>query len=203
MVPPSAGKYSPGDAYRSESGFTLIEMIAAIGLSALLLGVLAQFTYSIAGLWSRNDQAYRRQYVLRSIEQTLYQDFSVAYSSPYLPEPALKGNEYEVTFWQETNAGLVRVRYNYDSANQTVYRSSGFWGDQSEAAVLFQEVIDWRFEYFQVSTKNWLIEWEPEQPTELPSLIRLTVRTKLGAAGPFTVPARSWHPEVDVDELSR
>ncbi|HEY8463057.1 MAG TPA: type II secretion system protein GspJ [Bacillota bacterium] len=182
----------------AEAGVTLLEMIAALSLTAFLLGILSQLLYSGARLWEHQSRSYQWQHQLRLVYQTLYHDFSNAVCGVYLPENAIKGDDLKVQLWGETPSGLYRITYQYDSATGTVTRTVGRWGEEAEAVPLFKGIKSWKLEYFEATWKSWVAEWDPEQKDELPSLIRVTLATKAGRLGTLTFPVKVWYQR---DEL--
>ncbi|HYH01883.1 MAG TPA: hypothetical protein VEC37_02180, partial [Bacillota bacterium] len=104
---------------QNESGVTMLEMVAALSLTALLLGILSQLLFSGVRLWSKQDLFYQQQHRFKFVYQTLYNDFSAAFASTYLPEPALKGDDAKVQLWSETENGLVQITYHFDYTDQT------------------------------------------------------------------------------------
>lgn len=181
---------------RNENGFTLIEMLGSLALSAVLFGILSQFVFSCGSLWVRNDRNYQQQHELKLVYQTLYSHLAQLYPGPYLPGKAVTGDTTQISFWQETNEGLLQVKYRYDSETQQVYYTQGFWKNQSQEISLFREIIDWQLEYYQATTQNWINHWESDSQNELPQLIRVRVRTKTSDLGVLTFPVKAWHREV-------
>lgn len=173
----------PDHSHSKETGYTTMEMVAAITLTALILAILAQFLLSGVRLWDKNNQAFGKERELKVIYQTLNRDLTAMYYHPFLPEPPILGNEQELIFWQEGTAGLVRVKYWYDQGTKEVYRSAGFWGSEPEGRILFKGVTSWKFEYFEPHTRDWLLEWEPKQTRPLPGLIRVTFKTEKSNVG--------------------
>ncbi|MGE5605160.1 MAG: hypothetical protein ACM3YE_05655 [Bacteroidota bacterium] len=176
----------------NENGMTLAEVVAALALTSLLLGLLSQFLYTTVGLWSKNDKAYRYQHQLKYVYQTLANDFETVFTSRFLPEEPFQGEELQLSFWSENYHGLEQIRYRYDFENKTLWRSAGFWGSEPEARKLFTGISEWRFEYFEPKKRNWVLYWKPSYRTELPSLVKITARTELGVLGPlvFSIKAR-------------
>ncbi len=187
----------------NERGFTLIEMLAAICISALLLGVLAEFLFSCTGLWAKSDRGYQREQQLKFIYQMLERDFISIYPGTYLGElPAIEGDETRCAFWLETGQGLVRVQYRYDQENGKVYRVSGVAGSDPTEKTLFDDVTIWKIEYYDAFAQNWLLQWQV-RPTEreiLPKLLRVSVQTKLANFGTLTFPIKAWRPEAKPNE---
>jgi type II secretory pathway component PulJ len=176
----SVAKHLKGHVFPSENGLTLLETLAAISLTAVLLGVLSQLLFSGVRLWGKQNYSYRLQHQQSIVYQNLLMDFERAVVRPYLPEPALQGDELRLVFWADTAAGLVRMTYHYQPEEKTLYRAAGFWGQTPEGASFIKELRDWKFEYFDPKTENWVGEWNPERKDRFPRLIKVSVATKYG-----------------------
>ncbi len=183
--------------FTKENGMTLAEVLAALALTAVLLGLLSQFLYNSVGLWSKNDKAYRTQHQLKYVYQTLANDLGTVFASSLLPEEPFQGEELTLDFWSENSRGLEQIRYRYDFETKALWRSAGFWGSEPEARKLFAGVSEWRFEYFEPSKRNWVLYWKPSYRTELPSLVRITAKTDLGVLGPFVFSIKTRRNEED------
>jgi hypothetical protein len=182
-------------ALPNEAGITLLEMVAAITITAFMLAILSQFLFTGLRLWSKQDRGYQQQHRLKLIHKTLYNDLSTLLAGNYLPEYSVKGNDTRLQFWSEASTGLVWITYNYDSEKQVVYRSEGFWGQEAPEIPLFKEITKWQFEYFDPKWKNWVSEWRPNLKITIPELIRVAVSTKTANLGTLTFPLKAWHEE--------
>jgi hypothetical protein len=182
-------------ALPNEPGVTLLEMLAAITITAFMLAILAQFLFSGVRLWDKQDRGYQQQHRLKLIHQTLYNDLSTVLAGNYLPEYSVKGDDAKLQFWSEATTGLVQITYYYDREQQIVYRSAGFWGQVPQDIPLFKEITEWKFEYYEPKWKNWVAQWNPEQKMIIPALVRVTVATKTGNLGTMTFPLKAWHEE--------
>ena len=176
---------------KNEAGLTLIEMLVTLSITAFLFLVLSQFLLSGVQLWAKNDHAYRRQHLLNLVFQSLNRDLGAMIPGGYLPEVAASGDQYQFKCWIENEQGLIQLEYRYDQQERKVYRIVGFWGGQPVEKVLLEEVDDWKFEYFQAHSKRWLITWSPEQRSEVPALIKVTFKTKLGDLGSMIIPVNT------------
>jgi hypothetical protein len=187
----------PGNGinWRSESGVTLLEVVAALGIIVILLAVLSQLLDTGSRLWMKNDRAYQRQHQLHDINLTLAQDLSQAYASDLLPGKALTGDETKLVLWRETPQGLQQVTYRYDAPTSTIYRSAGFWGEHGDEKTVFYDIVRWKFEYFAGGSKSWKSIWEPELKAELPALIRITVATATNDLGSQVISVEAWHDD--------
>ncbi len=171
-----------------ENGMTLAEVLAALALTTVLLGMLSQFLYSSVSLWSKNDKVYRKQHQLKYVYQTIANDLGGVFSSRFLPEEPFKGEENRLNFWNESPRGLKYIGYRYDYEAKALWRSAGLWGSVPEERKLFTGISEWRFEYFEPKKRNWVLYWEPSFPGELPSLVKITAKSDLGILGPFVFP---------------
>jgi Type II secretory pathway, component PulJ len=173
---------------------TLVELLASLSLMVVLLMVLSEFLYSGTRLWDKNDRAYERRQLLRSVAQTFNADLDLLVNSPFLAEAAFIGDEYGFVFWAETGDGLIQVKYSYDQQNQKVIKSVHFWGGKPVENTLFHGIKDWRIEYFRKKTENWELQWSPATKNEIPALIRVTFKTE-NTRGEVVVPIKAWHDE--------
>ena len=180
---------------KSEAGYTLIEILFVLAITAFLLVILSEFLFSGMRLWAKNDQAYRRQHQIKLVYQVINKELSTLYINPYLPDKALTGTDIEAEFWKESTAGLVKVKYRYEQTEHILYRSVGFAGTTPSETALFKNIKDWKFEYYQPHTQNWVLEWDPKEKTSVPSLIRISIATKESDLGTFTIPVKAWHSE--------
>jgi prepilin-type N-terminal cleavage/methylation domain-containing protein len=185
---------------QNEQGMTLIELLASLSLIAILLAVLSQFLYSGVRLWGKDDQAYERRRQLLVISQTLSTDLASLVNSPYLAEPAMKGDEYGFDFWRTTHDGLVQINYRFDQSEGKVFKSAGFWGSKPQENPIFTQVKEWKIEYFRLKTKNWESDWQPtDNKTDIPSLIRITFRVGTNNQEVLVIPIKAYHSESDTD----
>jgi type II secretory pathway component PulJ len=183
--------------WRSDSGVTLLEVVAALGIMVLLLAVLAQMLDTGSRLWLKSDRAYQTPHQLQDLYTILTQDLSQAYTSDFLPGKALTGDATQLSLWRETSVGLEQVTYRYDAVTKTLYRSAGFWGEHCEEKAAFSDLADLKFEYYAATAKNWQYNWEPERKTTLPALIRITAKSALHDLGTQVIAVEAWHDEAD------
>jgi hypothetical protein len=189
----------PGSVYswRSDSGTTLLEVVAALGIMVLLLAVLAQLLHTGGRLWLKSDRAYQMPHQLQDLQNLLGQDLHQAYASDFLPGRALSGDATQLALWRETPRGLEQVTYRYEASAKTLYRSAGFWGERCEAEAAFTGLAAWKFEYYAAVAKNWQYNWEPERKSTLPSLIRITAATPAHDLGSQVIAVEAGHDEAD------
>jgi hypothetical protein len=176
-----------------ETGYTTIELVAAITLTALILAVLAQFMLSGVKLWEKSSQAFSKQQQLKNIYQTLNRDLSAMFFQAYLPDAAVVGNDQELTFWEENDTGLVMVKYWYDPGNKELLRSEGFWGSDPQWRPIFKGITSWQFDYYDPHSQNWLLKWEPKENRPLPGLVRVTLKTEKSDLGSLVFQVKSWY----------
>lgn len=192
-------KYSSATGIPNERGLTLLEMLFAIGISAILLGVLAEFLYSGVRMWTKSDRAYQRQHELKYIYQVLQNELTDLVALPNLPGEILTGDGEQIKFWRQTSAGLVQVGYRFDRSELQIMKTEGFWGSTPGETVLFHGVTGWSIEYYQPRTKNWARQWDSGQSREIPALIRFNVTTKTAPLGSIVIPVKVWSKEAEND----
>jgi type II secretory pathway pseudopilin PulG len=183
--------------FPSENGMTLLETLAAISLTAVLLGILSQLLFSGVRLWGKQSASYRLQHQQSLVFQNLTMDFERLVARTYLPEPALAGNELKMACWDDTATGLMRVIYTYKPDEKSVCRLAGLWGQTPAETLVINEVQDWKFEYYNPKTASWTGEWSPKLKSQLPCLIKVTAVTKYGRFRPMIFPLKPGDKETE------
>ncbi len=184
----------------NQAGFTLIEILATLTLTGVLLGIMAQFLYTGVLLWDKNDRAYQKQHFQQHWQQQFTKEISSLITSPYLPEAAFVGNDQKFSFWREHQTGLLQITYSYDSFAKKLYRSSDFWGATSEPQLILEQVASCNFEYYDPKTKNWRLEWQSKTKEAIPALIKLKLKFTDGLTLPLIFSVKTWSIEVAGDD---
>jgi len=184
----------------NQAGFTLMEILAALTLTGVLLGIMAQFLYTGVALWGKNDQAYQKQHLQQKLQRKFNQDIATLITNPYLPEAAFVGNDQKISFWREHQTGLLQVTYSYDSYTKKLYRMAGFWGSTPEPQLVLEKVASCNFEYYDSKTKNWRLEWQSRTKEAIPALIKIKLKLSDGLSLPLVFSIKTWSVEVAGDD---
>lgn len=192
------------NATQSEKGFTLLEMIVAITLVAMMaVGIWSVFRTSLRA-WSRGteyiDASQRQRNVLDLVRKQIASAYPlmapVESVSAVIPSPIFNGTETSLRFVSlnslrfHESPGLTLVNYEVTQDSQGAYilqeteeRYLGWIPDsESEidppgATALFENMSQCYFEYRSNDENEdpWVPEWEAEERGQLPEAIALTM----------------------------
>lgn len=185
----------PIAAYKSQTGFTLIEMSVAITLLALITTILYGAFYlgsrAVEKTQARSEQSQR----LRSADDLLAAYIRSAYPyRPSLQDPSIffSGEQGRLAFvsalssgmggrgmsaitisWGEAGEGLVTLE-------EAIPVRPGEEAGYKNRLVLFQGVREFRIDYLdpQGAEERWVERWDGKEKKTLPRAVRLTRRER-------------------------
>ena len=172
---------------RSTAGFTLIEVILALGLTALLLGLLSTGVFIVAGDWNRNsdvlDQSLDEALAILQIDRALHGAFPHSFTNEEtLSRQVFFSGDEDYLSWVSTvspqrSAGLTAWEL-YSVAGEGTYLtmvpafsdSPRLRFDETEAALLFPGYeVEFNYLYEELDeNKVWIEEWEAQELLSLP-----------------------------------
>jgi len=196
---------------RAPEGFTLIEIIIAITLTAVLSGIV----FSALRLAHRSEEKGRqRQEVaqrMRAISDRL--SFLVRGAYPLFAQEEEKtvllfeGSSSKITFITaatdetasrregdpiEDLAGLKRVSIFSDSDGLKISEGIFFMEEGDKEYILDREILFLKFEYLEIEedeeSHEWVRSWDPGDRTDLPHGVRITFALKEGEKK-YTMPS--------------
>ena len=153
---------------KKNTGFTLLEVLVALAIFAVLSLAGWKVFDSLIKVRERN-QIYTEQLsALQSTYTLMLRDFSQAIARPARQagqtEPALKLDNNKITFTrlgafdptQRSQSTIERVRYEYDSAQQRLIRTSYRNPDQSQSQtppvnVLLNKISNFRINFSAIN----------------------------------------------------
>jgi prepilin-type N-terminal cleavage/methylation domain-containing protein len=190
---------------RSQSGFTLLEMIVAVTLVAMMaVGLWAVFRISVRS-WSRGTEFMDTNQHNRSILDLVRKQLASAHGL-FVPDPEQLGNSFLPFSGNDSslhfislsslrfrdNPGLTWVSYAVDQGSNGEYalveretRYLGRMPDEdisaigSKAIPIFQNLSSCLFEYFDSGDSNnppsWVREWDGKKLNRMPLAVSLTM----------------------------
>lgn len=165
---------------RAEHGFTLVEVLAAISLTALVFLAVAQAFDVGAGSWSRGEQQADLLQSGRFLLTRLDFDIQNAYLSPRDARVTFLADEHSLDFASFGYDGrLLRVIYRYDASGGKVLRSSGPVpvkdGPEASLQEFLAGVAGLSFRFYDEQKHVWYTGWDSRQSGRLPSLVESTL----------------------------
>lgn len=179
-------------SFRRQRGFTLLELLLSLALTALLLGVLSAGTYTVVSEWQRETSGLERQLdealVLLQLERALF----AAFPHSYIDRERLarfvyfQGTQRELRFVSavspQRRAGLTAWRLASDPQRGVELALTPAFGDNPDFRF---EMLDLQrllpgyeaeFRYLSqrsVEEKEWLDTWDGMQRQSLPIAVQI------------------------------
>ncbi|HWB47885.1 MAG TPA: prepilin-type N-terminal cleavage/methylation domain-containing protein [Stellaceae bacterium] len=170
---------------RRDAGFTLVEVLVALALSAVVSLILLHGVRLAAHGFARHTAAAERLDARQALDELLRRTLGAAVSIPRAAGGEFAGGPQTVEFLsaaEDNGAGLYRVSLSLDAARGFILRRrlAAPAGDPREAAsVLAPAVRDFRLAYFGPdaagATPTWHADWR--QLNLLPLMVRVVLDT--------------------------
>jgi len=214
-------KTPPVPCYRRQQGFTLLELIVSLSLTAMLLGMLSAGVYSVVNDWQREtsglDDSLDKALVLLQLERALMSAFPHSYIDQERLSKLVyfEGSEHELRFVSavspQRDAGLTAWRLVSSRENGVELMLTPAFTDNPDdrfERLTLQPLLpgyEAEFRYLLQSNaeeKEWLSEWAGDQKQSLPLAVQI-VFSPLEANGRDQVleimaPVKAWrHEEID------
>jgi type II secretion system protein J len=190
---------------QSQNGFTLVEVILAMTLFALM-GTVLYGAFSLGhSAVERSQRSFEKNQKLRSVDETLGSYIRSAYpyrSSPQDSAIVFSGKQAELTFVSSFSLamggrgmGIVRLFWEGDDQRagelrleeETPVRVAGEVGTEVQQGVrndmvILERIKELRFTYLDPESdqEKWEESWDARERNRLPRAVRLDYRTEEG-----------------------
>jgi len=210
---------------RNSSGFTLIEVILALGLTSLLLGLLSTSVFIVAGDWNRNsrvlDESLDEALAVLQIDRALHGAFPHSFTNEEtLSRQIFFTGEEDYLAWVSTISpqrlpGLTTWEL-YSVPGEGVYLglvpaysdNPGLRLEASSPTLLFPNYdIEFSYLYEELEeNKVWTDQWEAQELLSLPLAVHVRLIPYDNAVDELEILARvrnSEHRSIRPNELER
>ena len=210
---------------RNSSGFTLIEVILALGLTSLLLGLLSTSVFIVAGDWNRNsrvlDESLDEALAVLQIDRALHGAFPHSFTNEEtLSRQIFFTGEEDYLAWVSTISpqrlpGLTTWEL-YSVPGEGVYLglvpaysdNPGLRLEESSPTLLFPNYdIEFSYLYEELEeNKVWTDQWEAQELLSLPLAVHVRLSPYDNAVDELEILARvrnNEHRSIRPNELER
>jgi general secretion pathway protein J len=176
-------------------GYTLIELVLAMTLTAMLLGMLSAGLYTVVNDWKREtsglDRALDKSLVVLQLDRALQAAFAHTYVDPekLARYVYFKGDDRNLSFIStvspQRNVGLTAWQLVSDDKEGVLLKTTPAFGDNPDErldtinAVPLLPGYRAEFRYLiqkDVDSKEWLDEWLGSERQSLPLAVELVLR---------------------------
>lgn len=194
---------------RRQAGFTLIEVMLALSLFALL-GVILYGAMSLGqGAAKKTEAVFEKNQHLRSVMDLLASYIRSSYPLRSTPQDAAifyQGEEQELNFVSAYSVAMggrgmakISVRFDRDGESgsgalkldeELPASADGGAGAYRNSFTLREGVADFRFAYLdpQLDKEDWAEKWDGKEKRVLPRAVRMSFRAEGGREIEWTFP---------------
>lgn len=179
------------------AGFTLIEVLAAMTLSALVMLALVQAYQAGADAWRRGQQEADFLQAGRFFLSRLSGEVENACFSRFNTRITFVGEPGSLRFVTHGPDGLSAVWYRFDVNRSVIFRDTAttidpdaWWAPRQ---VWLEAVHSVSFRYYDELRKTWYDRWDSRYPGRLPELVEVRLSLKGDSAQSFPPVALRLH----------
>lgn len=163
---------------KNQEGFTLIEILIAITITAIILGAVFSFFDIGFSIWERTNRDGDWRQELRVFDKVLKRDLHNIYTSP-IYHNKFKGDYRSMKFLMIEDEQLVEVSYNFNSYGNEVIRTLKSIGTKTilSRSQYFANinVTGLDFSFYGQDNDYGKTYWEYENEAELPVAVKLDI----------------------------
>lgn len=152
--------------YKNNSGFTLIELMVALAISAVLILLISSTYIFYINVSKKEENVIKIQQDLRSAFFILERDLYMAGYQPDPVDPAgvgirvAKSNELEFSYVVDNDSNAFNI-YNYSLVGENLIRKVTLQDGSTEAYIIAENIENIQFIY---GFKDGKIDFEPKPP---------------------------------------
>lgn len=194
---------------KSSSGFTLLELLIAFTIVAMIMGIMVGAMRLGIRSWEKGHERVDSYQHLRVSTEQITEDIRSAFLAEGQKVTSFVGESDRVTFHTATAGlgpesgvyGVRRVSYYVDTEGRLMMEESYPYDEEvkgAEAVPLYSGAEKVAFRYYEVKAdeKDWVDHWDSKESTKLPAAVEITLTTvddkgKRGELPPLVVPIYS------------
>jgi general secretion pathway protein J len=190
----------------SSGGFTLVELLIAFTIVALIMGILVGAMRLGIRSWEKGHERVNEYQRLRATTEQIAEDIRSAFQADGKKVTSFLGDSDKLTFHTATRGlrpqsnryGTRRVSYYVDEDGRLVLEETYPFDEKVKGgtkAILYDGAEKIAFRYYQtrVNKQGWVNRWDSKEQRKLPGAVEITL-TLVGDKGetielpPFVVP---------------
>ena len=166
-------------AHKRPSGFTLLEVIAALSVTSLIVLAIASSLAAVSQGWDRGERRYAGREATRVIVERLGRELVCLDRGPFGQAAAFNGDQTGFSLSASGDGGPRRLSLTLDGkrvilTEELLRRPEG---TAVTPIILAEDVEALDLSYYDPAARNWTRDWPAKERGRPPSLIRLEVST--------------------------
>ena len=160
-------------ALKTDLGFTLLELTAAMLVTSLIALAVASSLAGVSSGWDRGEKRAASSAAMEALDRRLSHKLAALDMGPFGAWPDLTGGSEEIAFTSLGTDGPRRVEFSLHDGDLILSTKPLRVPGAPAAAVLLTGITRLEFSYYDPAERAWRDEWRTEGNSRPPSLIRL------------------------------
>ncbi|PRX30486.1 general secretion pathway protein J [Orenia metallireducens] len=173
-----------------EEGFTLVEILIAVTISAIIMTVTFIFFQQSLSTWERSGANSDWQQHWRVLESDLQRHLNNIFLSPLYQDNLFIGEEHSLEFLTVEDKQLKRISYFFDPYQGLLKREiSSIDKEESQQLLFFNnlEIEGVNFYFYDPKDDYWKGYWSYEEEERLPTAIKVQITIKKVELPPIVI----------------
>ena len=154
----------------NEAGFTLVEILAAVTITAIILVSLFALLQQSFDLWRAIGVYNHWEQNFRVLEAELTRDLHNLLSSPLITRNLFQGSDHQIKFYQLSTTGEMKeITYSFDSYQQQLIKEITYLGSKEKERIEFfseATIKDLEFQFYDPETEYFKSYWSQQEVRE-------------------------------------
>ncbi len=165
--------------FSGQQGFTLLELLIAITITGIILGLVFSFLQQGLATWERVELESEADQYLRVLENQLRKDLQCIFYSELYNNNQFKGDYQELEWLIIEDETLKKVsyltEYNYNQLTRRVIEMGDNYQDSEINYICGERLERVEFHFYDPQNDYWRGNWNLSDIGYLPSLVRLVI----------------------------